>query len=327
MRKAICTGLAICMFAGAGLHLVAGEPRKPRPNTPQDKVDVLGPLLHARAADKGEAAAMEPLKGGFKLTCTADGSTKLQRNNFELTVPGMEMAFQPVGIRIDTPKAMNLKLVCGYMSPDWTFTHGDDCDLLHWAGASRVVLYVPIRHRHYANPDDMEAYHISPYGGQTISVVEFKPGELVQYGWYGGGPGKLDKHVLFDLAPYCEGEKDLRPMVNQPMFRFEVGPKGAWTVWIERDGRDGLAGGEVDGDWDQKFTHESPGARPYTVDLGKKPTWRFSVYHPTSSSKVELKLHPQRLKTGDPAGFDDMDLTNVQRGVELKDLPEAREQK
>jgi hypothetical protein len=257
-----------------------------------------------------------------------DTGLGFKRSNLTSHRPDVAHTVRLRRFRLDTEGAHNAKIMLGWMPTDWRFTHGDNNDLVHWASAPRVVLFVPVRHHAHSDPNNAGAYHISPYGGQTISVAEYKPGELIRYEWYRGGPGKLDPHVLFDLYPYCGGDNDLKPGVNHPMFRFEVGDGGRWQVWIERDGRDGLAGGDRDGDWDMTFTEKSKEARPYTVDLGKaeKRAFGLSVYCPSADARgavIDLDVAPYRLATGKPVNPGRRRV--MATDVKLADLPKMLE--
>ncbi len=311
--------------------------RKPGPNKPDQKVDLFGEFLWARAVGDMEDLAVvgppttdDPWGGKAKddrshLLFTFERGGALKRSNLTSISSDIAHTVQFKRLWLETTGAHNSKTMLGYMPTNWRFTHGDNGDLVHWAPAPRVVLFIPVRHAQGADPDNPANYFISPYGGQTISVMEFKPGELVRYEWFRGGPDKLDRHVLFDLYPHCGGERDLKPGLHEPIFKFEVGPKGAWKVSIERDGRDGLAGGENDGDYDLVFTHESEGARPFTVDLGAKPHFGMSVYCPSGSpnhgARMLYKVEAFDRETGKVLEEQPARTRHV-RDVALSDLPE-----
>jgi hypothetical protein len=86
------------------------------------------------------------------------------------------------------------------------------------------------------------------------------------------------------------------------MFRFTIEGGGKWTLSVEPDGRDGLAGGANGKDWDCVFTESSPGARPYTVNLTPaNSAWALSVFNPggvSESSEIVVGLKPFDRSTG-----------------------------
>jgi len=288
--------------------------RKPTENHPDQRVDQIGEFLWARAADQQEEVklvtpptAAQPWGKETRdptrfFRFDFDDSRALKRSNLTVVNPEIAHRVQIKRLLLETTGAHNSKTMLGYMPSSWLFTHGDNGDLVHWALAPRVVLFIPIRHAKGANPENPASYHISPYGGQTLSVVEFQPGELIHYEWYYGAPKKLHERILFDLYPHAGGKQDLKPGLNQPIFQFDVLPNGGWKVQIERDGRDGLKGGEVEDGFDMVFTHESKGAKPYSVDLGKDPHFAISVYCPSGSpnlgAKMLYQLDPYHRKTG-----------------------------
>jgi hypothetical protein len=277
-------------------------PRASGPNRPDQRVGLVGDFLWARACDTFEDVAFGETPADLRFTFTAGNAFK--RSNLTSLRPQVAYTVQPTHLWLETTGSHNAKLMLGYMSTSWRFTHNDNCDLVHWAAKDRVVLFVPIRHAGGDRAAGQENYFISPYAAQTISVVEFRAGEAIQYAWYRGGPGRLDPHILLDLYPFCGGEKDLKPGVQHPIFKFEVFPGGRWKVSIERDGRDGLAGGETDGDWDLVFTERSPAARPYTVDLSGETAFGVSVYCPSGrpnlGADIRLRLEPFQRSSGRP---------------------------
>ncbi len=297
--------LAAAVVAGGAVSLAAlaaDGPGTPQPNTPDQRVGIVGDFLWARACDIYEDVAFGPTPRD--LVFAFEPGDALKRSNLTGLDPRIACTVQPTSLRLDTTGAHNAKLMLGYMPTGWRFTHGDNCDLVHWAARDRVVLFIPIRHAAGADPERPESYFLSPYAAQAVSVVELKAGELIRYEWYRGGPGKLDPHVLMDLYPFCGGERDLAPAVNRPIFKFEVFGGGRWKVSIERDGRDGLAGGETDGDFDLVFTDRSPGAKPYSVDLGEETAFGCSVYCPSGrpnlGARIGLRLEPFDRRTGRP---------------------------
>jgi hypothetical protein len=271
-------------------------------NSPDQRVDILGEFLWARAVGTTEHIAFTDATGKTgedrsHLLFDFDESPGLERSNLTSIRPDVAHTLQPKRFRLDTPGSHNCKLMLGYMSPSWRFTHGDNKDLAHWTGRDRVILFIPVRHGHGSNPASPENYFICPYGGQTACVVEFRAGELIEYEWF-KDPQRLNPRILLDLYPYL---KDLKVGVTEPVFRFEVFDKGRWKVCIETDGRDGLAGGQRDGDWDLVFTHQSNAAKPYSVDVGAEAVFSASVYAPSADNKgasILLRLDPFDRATG-----------------------------
>jgi hypothetical protein len=76
--------------------------------------------------------------------------------------------------------------------------------------------------------------------------------------------------------------------------------RGRWTFRLERDGRDGLAGGDDPAGWDVVATESSPGAKPATVSVGPtNSAWAITVFspggEPCDTSEIVLGLGaPQR---------------------------------
>ncbi len=136
------------------------------------------------------------------------------------------------------------------------------------------------------------------YAAQSISVLEFAPGEIISYDWF-RDPAKLDPHILCDLVPYLPSER-VRPGVSKPLVRFDLtGEPGGWRVRLEWDGRDGLAGGPVADGWDVDVRSGQPGARPYGVALDPaQAAWALSLFSPggtpADTSETLLGLQPYR---------------------------------
>jgi hypothetical protein len=162
-----------------------------------------------------------------------------------------------------------------------------------------VCLFLPVRHNQDANhkPLDQSRYFVSDaYVAQGVCVIEFRAREMIQYEWFRDQKDR-DPHILMDLTPYFAGAKRVLPGVTKPLFRFDIDGKGGWTLRVERDGRDGLAGGENGGDWDLVFTEKSEGARPYTVDVTvTNSSWAMSVFNPggapADTAEVLIGLKP-----------------------------------
>jgi len=299
----------------------------PHPNRPDQTVDILGEFLWARAQGKAENAMFTDSAGkeGGDRSCLLSAistSPGVLRNNLTSLRPDVAHAVQIKSLRLHTTSDSNCKIMMGYMGTDWRFAHGLNADLAHWAGGDRVVLFVPIRHGRGANPEDGANYFVSPYAGQTISVVEFRAGEMIHYEWYGGGPGKFHERVLMDLYPLC---KDMKPGLTEPIFKFEVFDGGRWKVSIKFDGRKGLAkGGADDSDFDLVVTEKSEGAKPYSVPLAKGNAFCLTAYNPGASSTgsdILLKLDPFDRATGKPLPA--FDRSAGKKDVKLGDLPAA----
>jgi hypothetical protein len=293
--------LAVCLAADA-----AADDKRHGLRKTDGKVDRHGPFLLARATGPYESVKLDVERPGWmqfrfkgdRGKRTTPRWMSFKRLNLTAADPAESFAIRMDRFRLHTPGAHNAKIMLGYMPTRWRFTHGDNGDLVHWADAPRVVLFLPVRHGHGGAADDDAGYRFSPYGGQAPSVVEFKAGELIEYAWYRDGPDKLAPQVLFDLSPHVLGDEPIRPGIDQPMFSFDVMADGKWRVRVERDGRDGLAGGPVADGWDMVFTEKSAGAKPYTVDLGdsvdKNTAFGLSVYCPSggdrSPAEIDLTL-------------------------------------
>ena len=297
----------------------------PQPNRPEQTVDILGEFLWARAQGKAENALFTDSAGkeGGDRSCLLSAistSPGVLRNNLTSLRPDVAHTVQIKSLRLHTTGDSNSKIMMGYMGTDWRFAHGANADLAHWAGADRVVLFVPIRHGRRADPENGANYFVSSYGGQTISVVEFRAGEMIHYEWYGGGPGKFHERVLMDLYPQC---KNMKPGVTEPVFKFEVFDGGRWKLSIKFDGRKGLPnGGAVDGDFDLVVTEKSEGAKPYSVPLAKENAFCLTAYNPgatTTGSDILLKLDPFDRATGKP--LPSFDRSVAKKDVKLGDLP------
>jgi len=295
--KRVCLALGACCLVGCAVQ-------NHTPTEPRAAADYLGQVRYARAVE--DVGSATPIKGeANRLRFNFPEAPGLERVNLTVPVANTALTLQPNDLKLYTVGAHNAKLMLGYMGEGWQFSHGDNNDLAHWAGRDRVVLFVPIRHAYAADPEKPANYFISPHAGQTICVVQFKAGELIRYEWFKTTP--LHENILFDLSPYCAYDNDLRPAVNQPIFRFDVFPGGGWRVQIERDGRDGLAGGENPRGYDQVFTHEYPGAKPYSVDLDWPNACSVTVHAPSADhleATMELTLAPYDRGTGQPVeGF------------------------
>lgn len=291
------------------------KPKKERIRTLYNKniepgkyVNILGPFLWACADNNGEDALFGD--GVHHLAPTDDrshlvfsGGPWMSRVNLTSMRSGVAYTVQLKWMRLFTPGSHNAKIMMGYMPTSWRFTHADGKDLVHWADAPRVVLYLPMRHGHRNGPDDQSAYFFSPYEGQSPSVLEFRPGEHVQYPWF--NPEKFNERILFDLYPHC---KAIKPCVEHPIFKFELFPQGKWRVSLETDGRDGLKGGAVDGDFDHVFTEASDGAKPYSVELADENAFSLTSYNPSAKTETYracVKVDPFDRATGRPLPHSD----------------------
>jgi len=306
--------------------------RRYLPDFSRGTLGVLGPLWWGRAMDVGEDARFADAEGrpdhagdhlwlyGFNRVSSKGDRRGLNstfihaRNNFVVRDPSVSFAIQPKRFLLNTTGAHNLKIVMGYTAEGFRFEHGDNTDLAHLTPAPRVVVFLPVRHRQLeptADRTDQSIYHLSPiYHAQSPCVIEFEPGGMIQYEWF-RGEGDLDGRVLYDLVPHFTGDHVLKPGVTHPIVQFDLGDTpGAWTLKIERDGRDGLTGGDDASGWDLVITHESEGAKPYTVDLDPDAAaWALSVFSPGGSpadtSEVLLGLRPYGRETGEPIEWPD----------------------
>jgi hypothetical protein len=301
--------------------------RRLLPDYSEGMTGLLGPFVWSRAMDMGGDARFcdesgRPDPNGrfvwlYQFMRLRRRSPRMplihERNNLVSSDPRVAYEVQPWDIRLNCPRAHNFKLIFGYMDRSFRFQHGDNCDLAHLAGGDRVCVFLPIRlvKDHDPRPvTDQQRYMISPFhAAQSVCIIEWKAGEMIHYRWF-ANRDRLDRHILFDLAPYFDADRTVYPGVTKPLFRFTIDGKGGWEVRIERDGRDGLEGGQNDGDWDMTFTHKSPGARPYTVNVtGANSTWAVSTFspggEPEESSEAVVGLRPFDRGTGKPTAWAD----------------------
>jgi hypothetical protein len=294
-----------------------GDPNDHLPNFSDGTVGLLGPFLWARSLDFGEDArfsdsdARADDNGSF-LWCHQ--FTRLSRhpklpplvfgrNNFTSRDPNIAFRVQPSRYLLNTTQPHNHKVIIGYMRTSWRFTNGDNRDLAHLAGGDRVCLFFPVRGGHNGRRNDANLYVVNTeHAAQPISIVEFAAGDMISYDWF-RNPPNLDRHVLLDLAGRFTDANTLRPGITKPILQFDIHAGGRWTLRIETDGRDGLAGGRRDGGWDLEFTEKSPGARPYTVDVSPADTaWTLSTFspggRPADTSEVLLGLQPYDRRGG-----------------------------
>ena len=329
----------------------SGEPILP--DHTEGIAGLLGPFWWARAADLGADARFcdehgrpDPNGECLWLYQFLRGKRKNppmphlhERSNLESLDRDVAYEVQPWHILSHHPLRNNLKVMFGYKQITPRFEHGDNHDLAHELGADRVIVFLPIwrpKNLHgysrdvwlrgdlYATVADQTTYEVNPtYAAQSPCVVQFKAGQAIGYHWF--NPEGLHPNILFDLAPLFAGDNRLSPGVSKPMFRFTIDGKGGWTFRFERDGRDGLAGGQRDGDWDVVVTHESPGAKPYTVDVSaENSTWAISVFSPGAyeeSSEAIVKLHPFSRTTGRPVPWPQR--ARRQRTIAVADLNRA----
>lgn len=297
------------------------------PDFSNGRAGVLGPFFWGRAMDVGEDARFSDAEGrpqrdgehlwlfNFNRTAVSDDPRGLNstfihaRSNFVIRHPDLGFIIQPKRFLHHTSGAHNSKIAIGYVPEDFRFEHGDNCDLEHLADAPRVVVFIPVRHRgNIPNPLDQSAYFVNPhYSAQTPCVIEFEPGEIILYDWF-RNPEQLHERILFDLQPHLAREPNfVRPGVTHPLIRFDLVPerKGGWILRIQRDGRDGIVP-ERDEDWDLVVTDQSPGARPFSVDLDPaKSAWALSLFSPggapAETSEIVLGLKPYHRADGKPA--------------------------
>jgi hypothetical protein len=305
------------------------------PDWSEGRVGILGPFIWGRALDLGEDARFATATGmaahdgeylwlhQWARLPRKKGLTNVlhARNNLVSRRPEIAYTIQPSHLILQTSGLHNAKIITGYVQtePLQPFLHADNADLAHLAAGDRVCLFVPVRPKASVKDVlDQQRYAVNTLVGiQPICIVEFGAGEMIHYEWF-EDEDNLDKHVLFNLAPYFTGDNALKPGVTKPIFKFDIDGKGGWKVRIERDGRDGLAGGEVDGDYDLTFTHESKGAKPYTVDVTRdNSAWSLSTFspggRPMETSELLIGLDPYHRDTGEPVEWPD-------RKVRIRDL-------
>ena len=305
------------------------------PDWSEGRTSILGPFVWSRALDLGEDARFSDANGlavheGNYLWCyqyarlpRKKGLKEIlhARNNFVSRRAEVSYTVQPAHFILNTTGAHNSKIVVGYVqNTEPPFQNADNADLAHLAAGDRVCLFIPVRPSP-TNRDalDQTRYNVNTITGiQPICVVQFAKGEMIHYEWF-RDEDKLDSHVLLNLAEHFRGENILRPGVTKPLFRFDVDGKGGWTAKIERDGRDGLAGGDRDGEWDLVFTHESEGAKPYTVDVTRENSaWAMSLFSPggkpMDTSEILIGLDPYHRDTGKDVQWPD-------RRTRIRQLP------
>lgn len=328
---------------------VAAAPEKPEPPERKMLPDLsmgttgrLGPFWWGRSLDLGEDMLFTdargwPSKAGTYLwahqfnripskKAKADkrGLNALSlhaRNNLVTVDPSVAWQVQPVALWLNTTGPHNAKITLGYVPKRFRFLHGDNTDLEHLADAPRVALFIPVRHQPGTPGTSLEAPFVSTiYAAQSISVLEFAPGEIIRYDWY-RDPKDLDRHILCDLVPHL-GKEPLRPGVTKPLFRFDLtDAKGGWRVRIERDGRDGLAGGRNPKGWDIDVRSGQPGARAYTVDLDpKNASWSLSLFSPggkpAGTSQFLLGMRPYNRADDSDAPWPDRSIRQRTMAVE-----------
>ena len=317
---------SVCFAQATAPSAAKAGPRGFLPDYSEGLTGLLGPFLWSRAADLGADARFcdehgRPDVSGrflwlYQLKRGGRGNPPMvqlhERNNLVGLDAAVGYEVQPWHVLVNQSTRQNLKLVAGYIRKGYRFEHGDNEDLVHLAGAPRVCLFIPICHggEHAGQAVyDQKSYWISPVRGlQSVCVIEFDTDEMISYGWFKSD--KLDRRILLDLAPHFDGDKRVHPGVTKPIFRFDVGDGGSWTLRIERDGWGRLAGGDSDGGWDMTFTDRSGGAKPYTVDLGRATsTWAFSAFspggRPEETSEVVVGLNPFDRGTGEPCAWPD----------------------
>jgi hypothetical protein len=301
------------------------EGRRILPDYSEGLTGLLGPFVWSRAMDIGGDARFcdgdgRPDPDGeflwlyqFMRYVRAKPEMPLVHERSNLVSLDADLAYdlQPWRLLLHCRRPHNFKFVVGYVQDTCRFEHGDNTDLAHLAAGDRVCLFLPVRHdtwREGERSTEQSEYYVNPVReAQGPCVIEFGAREMIHYEWFAREP--LDPHVLLDLTDVLGGADKCRPTVERPIFRFELGEgKGAWALRIERDGRDGLAGGERDGDWDLSFTHESPGAKPYTVNVTRgNSVWAMSTFSPgglpEDSSEAVVKLLPFNRDTGERASF------------------------
>lgn len=314
-----CAAVGLWAACATGTTVAAGESdaRQHLPDFSEGQVGRLGPFRWARAADFGEDVRFSnaeglpdpegtylwlyqftrlPHKTGYPHVIHA-------RNNLTSLDPARAWQVQPAWFLHNTEGAHNSKIIFGYMATNWWFTHADNNDLAHLAGADRVVLFCPVRKDFKADPARQDNYRVSAeYAAQSFSVVEFKAGDIISYDWF-ANPTNFDRHILCDLAPLVAGTNAIRPGVTRPLMRFDIADGGGWTFRLKRDGRDGLKGGDHPNDWDVVVTDRSPGAKPYSVNVTRQNSaWVMTVFSPggapVDTSEILVGMTPYNRDTG-----------------------------
>jgi hypothetical protein len=269
---------------------------------------------YGRADSRGEFLWLYQLKRGPRKNPQV---TQLhERNNLVSRDPRIAYEFQPWRVTINSPKpgpaheaVQVMKLMVGYVAKDHKFVHGDNTDMIHLAATPRVAAFVPIRRaRQTLPPGEQADYSIDTSHVQApLGVFELAANETMA-----SGPGYTEiarQRVLLDLRDRFKAEKAVCPGTEKPMFRFTIEGGGQWTLKIELDGRDGLAGGSDEKGWDMVFTQNSPGAKPYTVDLTPdNSAWALSVFNPggaPESSDILVHLTPFDRATGQAVPWPD----------------------
>ncbi len=311
------------------------------PDWSDGRTGILGPFVWSRALDMGEDARFSDRDGRpdptgeflwthqwARLPHKRAGTPILHaRNNFVSRRREVCFTVQPWHYLLYTPGTHNSKTIIGYVqnAEQPPFQHSDNADLAHLAAGERVCLFIPIRARkHGGDPLDQNRYTLNTLvQTQPICVIQFGKGRMIHYEWFRSDTD-LNENVLFNLAPYFRGKNELKPGIAKPIFQFDIDGKGGWRVQIERDGRDGLAGGEVDGDYDLTFTHESEGAKPYTVDVTRENSaWSLSFFSPggkpMETSEIIVGLKPYDRDTGRPTAWPDRE-TRI-RNLKIDQLP------
>jgi hypothetical protein len=300
--------------------------RRNLPDFSEGQCGLLGPFYWGRAMDLGEDARFadpngRPVHDGDHLWLFQYARRRHKglekpihaRNNLIARSKGLAFTVQPKHLLLNTPGAHNLKIIFGYVGESFRFLNGDNCDLAHLANTPRLLVFMPIRHAHPAGEHDrldQGIYHANTtYSAQSPCIIQFRPREMIRYGYF-ANPGKLDARILYDLQPYFTGDNALRPGVTHPLMQFDIAEDGGWRFRLERDGRDGLAGGDDPNGWDIDVTHKSQGAKPYSVKLTPGTSrWAMSVFSPggapMETSEVLLKLAPYDRTTGKAARWPD----------------------
>lgn len=321
--KLLCVALALAL---AALLVMGNEIEQAErkaaglPDWSEGWNGAFGPFMWSRAADLGEDVRFSDAKGlpaadgeyvwfyQFARNKRTKGLMEFvhARSNLVNRDAAIGYTVQPMQFLHNTTGAHNSKIVFGYINTTQTpFQHGDNADLAHLAKGDRVVVFFPVR-KDRGEPTNQNNYVVNPhYSSQSPCVIEFKEGEMIHYEWF-RDPKKLDGRVLFDMQPFFSGDSALKPGVSQPIMKFDIGADGAWTLRIKRDGttKDDAAS------WDHVFTHESPGAKKYTVNLpADKNAWTMSLFSPggspTDTSEIVIGLKPYDRATGAPAAWAD----------------------
>ena len=297
---------------------------------------LMGPFVWSRALDDGERAEVLTqgdscdlylfgyAKSGVKES--GDIGVLRPRNNVLAQETHLGFAMQMKELLLHTPGAHNQEVCMGYVGGDapTAFSHGDDSDLMHEAGAPRILVLLPMSHGHFADYTNQSAYRlVGDKRAQHPRVIQLDAGENYNQN------NVNEDQILADLGGMLEQFKGRSFVYEQAMFSFDIGEGGAWSFKWELDGRDGLAGGARDG-WDGEITHESAGSRRYDVPVDAKQSyWALSSVAPGGKpygpGEMSVRLHAYDRSSGEPVLLaPEQDVVEEYRFAQLNDQLERR---